>query len=48
MTKINESVWLNATSEEIWPYIVEPDAVRGILAQPKSLVEGQTGSAIVG
>lgn len=25
MAKINESVWLNAKPEEVWPYIVEPD-----------------------
>lgn len=25
MAKINESVWLNAKPEEVWPYMVEPD-----------------------
>jgi len=25
MAKINQSVWLNAKPEEVWPYIVEPE-----------------------
>ena len=25
MVKINESVWLNAKPEEVWPYLVEPE-----------------------
>jgi len=24
MARINESVWLDAKPEEVWPYIVEP------------------------
>jgi len=25
MAKVNESVWLNARPEEVWPFIVEPE-----------------------
>ena len=25
MATVNESVWLNAKPEEVWPYLVEPD-----------------------
>jgi hypothetical protein len=37
MAIINESVWLNAKPEEVWPFICR--AVQGFQAQLKQLVE---------